>query len=80
MLFNVNDLGAGYDNVTSQFALSAKDQTVLLFRRLLGDSQYKTLLLSGKPKVFPHPYRSGISANGRGTLGYRYRDTNPTSR
>lgn len=53
MLFNVNDLGAGYDNVTSQFALSAKDQTVLLFRRLLGDSQYKTLLTSGKPKCFP---------------------------
>lgn len=53
MLFNVNDLGAGYDNVTSQFALSAKDQTVLLFRRLLGDSEYETLVNSGKAKCFP---------------------------
>lgn len=53
MLFNVNDLGAGYDNVTSQFAISAKDQTVLLFRRLLGDAEYETLASSGKAKCFP---------------------------
>lgn len=53
MSFNVNDLGAGYDNVTSQFAISAKDQTVLLFRRLLGNAEYETLANSGKAKCFP---------------------------
>ncbi|WP_338810404.1 hypothetical protein V2V90_16390 [Agrobacterium leguminum] len=53
MLFNVNDLGAGYDNVTSQFAISAKDQTVLLFRRLLGNAEYESLASSGKAKCFP---------------------------
>ncbi|EHH05425.1 hypothetical protein ATCR1_14881 [Agrobacterium tumefaciens CCNWGS0286] len=53
MSFNVNDLGAGYDNVTSQFALPAKDQTVLLFRTLLGESEYETLVSSGKAKCFP---------------------------
>lgn len=53
MLFNVNDLTAGYDNVTSQFALSAKDQTVLLFRRVLNEAEHESLVVCGKTRCFP---------------------------
>ncbi|CVI63193.1 hypothetical protein AGR7A_pAt20133 [Agrobacterium deltaense NCPPB 1641] len=79
MLFNVNDLGAGYDNVTSQFAISAKDQTVLLFRRLLGNRVRDPCEL-WESKVFSNSYRSSIFANGWKIKRYCYRDTNPTSR
>jgi len=53
MPFNVNDLAAGYDNVTSLFGLSARDQTILLFRRLLREAEHESLLTSGKTRCFP---------------------------
>jgi hypothetical protein len=53
MPFNVNDLAAGYDNVTSLFGLSARDQTILLFRRLLTEAEHESLLTSGKTRCFP---------------------------
>ncbi|AAK89753.2 hypothetical protein F3P66_17760 [Agrobacterium fabrum] len=64
MSFNVNDLAAGYENVTSLFGLSARDQTILLFRRLLTETEHELLLASGKTRCsqstsFQHIYRSG---------------------
>ncbi|MBB4404276.1 MULTISPECIES: hypothetical protein [Rhizobium/Agrobacterium group] len=53
MSFNVNDLAAGYENVTSLFGLSARDQTILLFRRLLTEAEHESLLTSGKTRCFP---------------------------